>query len=61
MIKFVMTSLLTNFMTSSLSNISEGIHRIKCRFGHNDENVKHVELNIGLATIFLNTQILKKI
>ena len=56
-----MTSLLTNFMTSSLSNISEGIHRIKCRFGHNDENVKHVELNIGLATIFLNTQILKKI
>ena len=48
-------------MTSSLSNISEGFHRIKCKFGHEDKNVKYVELNISLATVFLNTQILKKI
>ena len=36
------------FMASSLSNLannfSEGIHRIKCKFRHNDKNVKHAEL-----------------
>ena len=40
------------FMASLLSNLanndSEGIHRIKCKFGYNDKNVKHV-------TVFLNT------
>ena len=38
------------FIASSLSNLvnnlSEGIHRIKCKLGHDDKNVKHVELNI---------------
>ena len=50
-------------MASSLSNlvnnISEGIHRIKCKFGHDDKNVKHVELNITIATVLFNIQILK--
>ena len=52
------------FMASSLSNLvnnlSEGIHRIKCKFGH-IKNVKNMELNISIATVFLNTQILKMI
>ena len=26
---------------------------------HDDKNVKHVELNISIATVFLNTQISK--
>ena len=43
-------------MTSSLSNLvnnlSERIHRIKCTFGHDDKNIKHVELNISIATVF---------
>ena len=47
------------FTASSLSNLannlSEGLHKIKCKFGHNDKNVKHVELNISIATVFLNT------
>ena len=47
-------------MTSSLSNLvnnlSEGIHRFKCKFGHDDKNVKLVELNISIATVFLNKQ-----
>ena len=50
-------------MESSLSNLdnnpSEGTHRIKCKFGNNDKNVKHVQLNISIATVFLNTEILK--
>ena len=52
-------------MASSLSNLvnnlSERIHRIKCEFGYDDQNVKHIELNITIATVFLNTKILKVI
>ena len=33
--------------------------RIKCKFTHDDKNEKLVELNISIATVFLNTQILK--
>ena len=42
-----------------VNNLSERIHRIKCKFGHNNKNVKHVKLNISIATVFLNTQTLK--
>ena len=53
------------FMASSLSNLvnnlSEGIHKIKCKFWHNYKNLKHAELSISIATAFLNTQILKMI
>ena len=44
------------FLASSLSNLvnnlPEGIHIIKCIYGHNDKNVKLVELNISIATVF---------
>ena len=50
-------------MASSLSdlvnNLSEGIYRITYKLGNDDKNVKHVELNISIATALLNTQILK--
>ena len=49
-------------MASSLSNLvnnlSEGIHRAKFTYGH---DLKHVELNISIATAFLNIQISKMI
>ena len=52
-------------MASSLSNLvnnlSEGINRIKCNLDTKKKNVKLVELNISIATVFLNTKILKKI
>ena len=52
-------------MATSLSNFannfSEWIHKIKCKFGHDDKNVKLVELNISIATVFLNKQTLKMI
>ena len=38
-------------MVSSLSNLvnnlSEGIHRIKCKFEQDDKNVKQVEINVS--------------
>ena len=49
-------------MTVSLSNLvnklSEGIHKIKCIYRHDDKKVKFAELNISIATVFLNTQTL---
>ena len=42
-------------MSSSLSNLvnnlSEGIIRIKCKFGHDDKNVKLAELNISIVAV----------
>ena len=44
------------FMASTLSylvnNISEGIHKVKCKYGHNEKNVKLVELHSKNATGF---------
>ena len=48
-------------MASSLSNLannlSEGIHKIKCK--HGQDYKKSVELNINIEAIFLKTQNLK--
>ena len=53
------------FMASSLSNLvnnlSEGIHRIRCKYEHDDKNVKNVELKITIATVFSNMRTLKMI
>ena len=50
----------TRFMASSLSslvnNLSEEIHKIKCKYGIDNENVKLAELNINIVTVYLNTQ-----
>ena len=47
------------FTASSLPNLVndlvEEIHRIKCKYGYNNKNLKVVELNINIATAFLNT------
>ena len=52
-------------MASSLSNLvnnlSEELHIIKCKLGCNDKNVKLVELNISIMTVFLNIKTLKMI
>ena len=51
------------FMASSLSNLvnnlSEGIHRIKCKYQMMIKNVKLLELNISVSTLFLNRKVLK--
>ena len=53
-----MASLLPNLV----NNLSEGIHRTKCKFEHDDKkNVKLVELNISIVTVFLNIKTLKMI
>ena len=54
------------FMATSLSNLvnnlSEGIHKTKCKFKYDDKNfLKYVELNISIANDSLNTQTLNVI
>ena len=53
------------FMASSLSNLVsnlfEGIQKIKCNTGTKIKNVKLAKLNIIIGAVFLNTQILKMI
>ena len=45
-------------MSSSLSNLpnnlAEGIPEIKCKYRHDDKNVKLVALNTDITTAFLN-------
>ena len=52
-------------MASSLSNLvnnlPEEIHKDKCKYGHDEKNVKFAELHTKIATAFLNTQTLKMI
>ena len=50
-----MTSLLSNLV----NNLAEEISKIKWKYGHNNKNVKLVELNKKIASIFLNKQSLK--
>ena len=44
-----MISLLSNLV----NNLFEGIHKIKCKYGHDD---KLAELNIDIAVASVNTQ-----
>ena len=52
------------FMASSLLNhaddLAEGIHKIKCKYGYDDKDVKHVELNAKVKSALLNTKMEKK-
>ena len=45
------------FMASSLSNlvnnVSEGIHRIKCKFGHDDEKCETYRIKYKYCNCFL--------
>ena len=52
---------MASLLSYLVNNLSEGIHRIKCKYRHGDKNVKLVKLNISMATVFLNTKILKTI
>ena len=47
-------------LSSLVNNLSEGIHRSKCRVMM-IKNVRLVELSINIATVFLNAQTLKMI
>ena len=44
---------MTSSLSSPVNNLSEGMHKVKCTYGHNDNKVKIVELNISFTDVFL--------
>ena len=53
-----MTSLLSNIV----NNLTERIHKIKCKYGHDDKKCEVYGIkNTKTVTAFLNTHILKMI
>ena len=52
-------------MASSLSNLinnlSEGIHRIKCKFGHDDKKCETFGIKYKYCDCFVNSEILKMV
>ena len=48
-------------MESSLSNLvnnlAEGVHKIKCKYKHDDKNVKRPKLNTKIVSAVLNTRV----
>ena len=49
--------LIASSLSNLVNNLSEGIHRIKCKYGDDDKNVKLMRI----VTVFLNAQVLKMI
>ena len=48
-------------LSNLVSNLSEGIHKYKCKYGHDEKYVKTVDLQTKYDTGFLNTQTLTMI
>ena len=53
------------FMPTCLSNLvnnrAEEIHKIKCKYEHDDKNAKRVELNTKTVSVVLNMHMLRMI
>ena len=63
-LQFIKSNLITKFylsLSNLFNNLAEEIHKIKCKYGHDNETVKRVELNKKIASAALNTQTLKMI
>ena len=52
---------MASWLSNLVNNLSEGVHRVKCKFGHCDKKSETLELNISIATVFVTIQVLKMI
>ena len=55
---------MSSSLSNLVSNLPERIHKTKCKYGRNDTNceiLKLAEVNINIATVFLNPKTLKMI
>ena len=50
---------MADLLSNHVNNLSERIHKVKCKYRQNDKHVKLAKLNINIATVLLNTQTLK--
>ena len=44
--------------SNNVNNLTEGSHKVKCKYRHDDKNVKLVELHNNYATIFVNIKMI---
>ena len=42
-------------LSSLVNNLSEGIHKIECKYGHSNKKCETSRINISIETVFLNT------
>ena len=50
---------MTNSLSNLVNNFSQEIHRIKCKFCHDDKKRETCGIKVSIVTAFLNTQIVK--
>ena len=46
----VMASSLLNLV----NNLSEGVHKIKCKYGHDNKKIQNLELNTKIVSVVMN-------
>ena len=62
MLQFIDGARFIAISSSNLANnLSEGIRKIKCKYEHDDKNVKFSELNKNVEAVFLNSKTFKMI
>ena len=50
---------MTRTLSSLVNNLAEEIHEIKCKYGGDNKNAKHIQLNTKILNTALNIQTLK--
>ena len=46
----VMVSSLLNLV----NNLAEGVHKIKCKYGHDNKKIQNLELNTKIVSVVMN-------
>ena len=52
---------MANSLSNLVNNLSEGFHKIKCKYEHDDKKCQTCRIKINTGTVFLNTQTLKMV
>ena len=55
------TRFIANSLSNLVKNLSEGTHRIECKFGHDDKKCETYRIKYKYCNFFLNKQIFKMI
>ena len=54
------TRIIASSLSTLVDNLSEGIHKIKCKYRHDNKNGKDADLNTKIASAILKHNYMKK-
>ena len=54
------TRIIASSLSTLVDNLSEGIHKIKCKYRHGNKNGKDADLNTKIASAILKHNYMKK-